>query len=261
MPIRYGRMLVSPFTFYRGAAYIMAADLAGTAAYGAARAAVRRRAPLELRCLRGPGPAARVRHERLRRDAAGAVRVGCQAARRQLRGGRPGPRLRQAPAACDHVAVSRSYRQAMAAFASMPTLDLWYSRIDSDDIYARMTREVSAKASQAGGAQRSEGPHQGQPRRVQEAHAHGRRRAADRQRSAADRPDLGALHAARRRWRPHGSSSASTGGRCKATAVISSSASGSSTRPGRSWASAASGRGRSSCSSSAATTRIRCSSR
>ena len=30
VPIRYARMLVSPFTFYRGAALIMAADLAGT---------------------------------------------------------------------------------------------------------------------------------------------------------------------------------------------------------------------------------------
>src|SRR4051794_41687241 len=30
IPIRYGRMLASPFTFYRGAAHIMAADLAGT---------------------------------------------------------------------------------------------------------------------------------------------------------------------------------------------------------------------------------------
>jgi uncharacterized protein (DUF2252 family) len=30
VPIRYGRMLVSPFTFYRGAAKIMAADLANT---------------------------------------------------------------------------------------------------------------------------------------------------------------------------------------------------------------------------------------
>jgi Uncharacterized protein conserved in bacteria (DUF2252) len=27
VPIRYGRMLVSPFTFYRGAALVMAADL------------------------------------------------------------------------------------------------------------------------------------------------------------------------------------------------------------------------------------------
>jgi hypothetical protein len=30
VPIRYGRMLVSPFTFYRGAAGLMAADLAAT---------------------------------------------------------------------------------------------------------------------------------------------------------------------------------------------------------------------------------------
>src|SRR5262249_7034129 len=28
VPLRYGRMLVSPFTFYRGAAFIMASDLA-----------------------------------------------------------------------------------------------------------------------------------------------------------------------------------------------------------------------------------------
>src|SRR5207344_611885 len=30
VPIRYGRMLVSPFTFYRGSALIMASDLAGS---------------------------------------------------------------------------------------------------------------------------------------------------------------------------------------------------------------------------------------
>ena len=34
LPIRYGRMLVSPFTFYRGAAAIMAADLAPTPVSG-----------------------------------------------------------------------------------------------------------------------------------------------------------------------------------------------------------------------------------
>ena len=34
VPIRYGRMLVSPFTFYRGAAAVMAADLAATPASG-----------------------------------------------------------------------------------------------------------------------------------------------------------------------------------------------------------------------------------
>jgi hypothetical protein len=30
VPVRHGRMMVSPFTFYRGLAKIMAADLAGT---------------------------------------------------------------------------------------------------------------------------------------------------------------------------------------------------------------------------------------
>ena len=34
VPIRYGRMLVLPFTFYRGAALIMATDLAATARSG-----------------------------------------------------------------------------------------------------------------------------------------------------------------------------------------------------------------------------------
>ena len=45
VPIRYGRMLVSPFTFYRGAALIMAADLAATPTSGAdpARADLRAR--------------------------------------------------------------------------------------------------------------------------------------------------------------------------------------------------------------------------
>jgi hypothetical protein len=34
VPLRYGRMLASPFTFYRGGAAIMAADLAGTPSSG-----------------------------------------------------------------------------------------------------------------------------------------------------------------------------------------------------------------------------------
>lgn len=30
LPVRYGRMVASPFAFYRGAALVMATDLAGT---------------------------------------------------------------------------------------------------------------------------------------------------------------------------------------------------------------------------------------
>ena len=89
-PIRYGRMLVSPFTFFRGAAYLMAADLAGGAVDRLGRATLRRRAPLQLRHLRGAGSEARLQHQRLRRDASGAVRVGPEAARRELSPSRAG---------------------------------------------------------------------------------------------------------------------------------------------------------------------------
>ena len=58
VPIRYGRMLVSPFTFYRGAAYLMASDLASAPRTGLSVQLLRRRASVQLRCLRCPGPAA-----------------------------------------------------------------------------------------------------------------------------------------------------------------------------------------------------------
>ena len=41
VPIRYGRMLVSPFAFYRGGALIMAADLAAAPRSGPQRPGVR----------------------------------------------------------------------------------------------------------------------------------------------------------------------------------------------------------------------------
>ena len=60
VPVRHGRMMVSPFTFYRGAAKIMAADLAGHAGRWAGRPAVRGCASVELRRVRLPGAAAAV---------------------------------------------------------------------------------------------------------------------------------------------------------------------------------------------------------
>ena len=101
VPIRYGRMLVSPFTFYRGAAYLMASDLAGLPQDRSPDAALRRRASLQLRRLRGARPAARVQHQRLRRDASRPVRVGREATRRELRRRGSRPRLRRQAARGD----------------------------------------------------------------------------------------------------------------------------------------------------------------
>ena len=66
VPIRYGRMLVSPFTFYRGAALIMANDLASTPRSGLNGAVLRRCAPVELRGVRLARAAACVRCQRFR---------------------------------------------------------------------------------------------------------------------------------------------------------------------------------------------------
>ena len=85
VPIRYGRMLVSPFAFYRGGALIMAADLSRTPHSGLRDAAVRRCPPVELRRVRLAGAEPGLRHQRLRRDGAGPVGVGCEAAGGELR--------------------------------------------------------------------------------------------------------------------------------------------------------------------------------
>ena len=96
VPVRYGRMAVSPFTFYRGAALPMAADLAAAPRTRHRRPAVRRRPPRQLRAVRLAGARPPLRHQRLRRDAARPVRVGPQAPGGQPRRRRPVARLRRA---------------------------------------------------------------------------------------------------------------------------------------------------------------------
>ena len=65
------------------------------------RPALRRRAPVELRRVRLARAAADVRHQRLRRNAPRPVGVGREAARGELRGPRPRPRLRTSRSARD----------------------------------------------------------------------------------------------------------------------------------------------------------------
>ena len=145
VPIRYGRMLVSPFTFFRGAAYIMAADLAGTPRTGlhvqlcgdahlsnfGVYAAPDRRLVFDTNDFDEtlPGPFEwDVKRLVASFAVAGRDRGFDRKRRRAI-----------------NLEVSRSYREAMAAFASMRTLELWYSRVDVEDIFARMSSEVSAK--------------------------------------------------------------------------------------------------------------------
>jgi uncharacterized protein (DUF2252 family) len=146
VPIRYGRMLASPFSFFRGAASIMASDLAGlprtrldVQLCGDAHlsnfggyAAPDRRLVFDINdfdeTLRGP-------YEwDLKRLAASFAVAG---------------RSRGFDIERRHAineTVGRSYREAIAGFAAMRTLDVWYSRVDIDELAREWSSQASAKA-------------------------------------------------------------------------------------------------------------------
>jgi uncharacterized protein (DUF2252 family) len=145
VPIRYGRMAASPFAFFRGAAYLMASDLAPTPCSGIAAqlcgdahlsnfgafAGPARRLLFDLNdfdeTLSGPW------EWDVKRLAASLVVVGRE------RDFSPRERRRIATAAV------RSYREAIRRFAEMRNLDVWYSRVESETILAavrdRLDRE------------------------------------------------------------------------------------------------------------------------
>ncbi len=130
VPIRYGRMLVSPFTFYRGAAAIMAADLAATPRSGltvqccgdahlsnfGVFASPERRLMFDVNDFDEtlPGPW-EWDVKRL------AVSMGIAARDNDF-----------AVKAQDQVVLETvaEYRTAMAGFAAMNNLDVWYSHLD-----------------------------------------------------------------------------------------------------------------------------------
>ena len=193
VPIRYGRMLVSPFTFFRGAAAVMAHDLAATAPDIARRAALRRCPPCQLRRLRVARAAARLRSERLRRDAPRPVRVGREAARDELRGG--GPRAW----VLGHAAAGRDAhggRQLPRGHAAVrddaePRRLVRTPRRRGGRVAARRARRRQGvtRADAIGGRSR---PDQGQHARARQADAGCRRVATDHLEPAADRADRGA---------------------------------------------------------------------
>jgi hypothetical protein len=151
-----------------------------------------------------------------------------------------------------NLAVGRSYREAIAGFGGMRTLDVWYSRLDVEESFARWSTEVSPKA-----VTRFE-------RTVAKARTKDNLAAFAKlthlvdgePRIVSDPPLIVPMSEL-----ITSDQALEAGGRCSATAATCSSASGSSTPPARWWGSEASARGPSSCSSSGATTTTRSSCR
>ena len=145
VPIRYGRMLVSPFTFYRGAAAIMAADLAGTPdsgivvqACGDAHisnfggfAAPDRRVVFSPNDFDEtlPGPW----EWDVKRMAASAEIAGRDV-------GLPADRRRWIVEEC-----VREYREGMRGFAKRSHLEVWYERLTASELVDRFGGRLGAE--------------------------------------------------------------------------------------------------------------------
>ncbi|MGN6445937.1 DUF2252 domain-containing protein [Amnibacterium sp.] len=147
-PIRYGRMLASPFGFLRGAARVMAMDLAGTARTGLTAqlcgdahlanfglfGSPERRMLFDANDFDEtlPGP-----FEVDVRRLTASLEV---AAREQGIGRKQRRRL--------VLFAGRRYREAMTAFAEERDLDVWYSRLDVKALQRELAPQLDPKRRQ-----------------------------------------------------------------------------------------------------------------
>jgi len=145
VPVRWGRMMVSPFTFYRGAALPMAADLAATPVSGLAVQAcgdahlsnfgifgsAERRLVFDVNDFDEtlPGPWEwDVKRLAASLEVAGRDNGFAGKDRRAI-----------------VTATVASYRQAMREFAAMTNLDVWYARADLDQVQADLRAQMGAR--------------------------------------------------------------------------------------------------------------------
>jgi uncharacterized protein (DUF2252 family) len=149
VPVRYGRMMVSPFTYYRGAALPMASDLATTPVTGLAVQAcgdahlsnfgvfgsAERRLVFDINDFdeTTPGP-----WEWDVKRLAASLEVAA-------RGNGFAGKHRRAIVA----ATVASYRLAMRGFADMTNLDVWYAHADIEQLRAQLDPRLGARQRKA----------------------------------------------------------------------------------------------------------------
>jgi uncharacterized protein (DUF2252 family) len=149
VPVRYGRMMVSPFTYYRGAALPMASDLASTPVSGLAVQAcgdahlsnfglfgsAERRLVFDVNDFDEtlPGP-----WEWDVKRLAASLEVAARG------NGFAGKQRREIVAA-----MVASYRQAMRSFAGMTNLAVWYSHMDMDQMRAQFEAQLRPQQRKA----------------------------------------------------------------------------------------------------------------
>lgn len=145
VPIRYGRMLISPFTFYRGAAAVMAADLTSTPTTGIIVQACGDAhisnfggfAAPDRRVVFGPNDFDETLPGPWEWDVK-RMAASVEIAGRDI--GLSADRRRFVVSAC-----VREYREAMRAFAAESHLDVWYDRLNASELVERFGGRLGKK--------------------------------------------------------------------------------------------------------------------
>ena len=156
VPVRHGRMMVSPFTFYRGAAKIMAADLKDTPVAGLGAQLCGDAHLSNFGAFASPERVLLFDVNDFDETLPGPFEydVKRMAASFEIAARNNG--FSKADARAATLASVRAYREAMAAFAQMGTMDIWYAHLDEDELRAGIRNLVAGTAKQEKGAKKAE---------------------------------------------------------------------------------------------------------
>lgn len=142
VPIRYGRMLTTPFAFYRGAAVVMASDL-GSVPRSPLRAQLCGDAHMSNFGVFG-SPERRLVFDVNDFDETlpGPFEWDVKRLAASLEIASRGNEFRAKDRRRIVLRAVRSYREAMRAFAGQTNLDVWYARLDMDEVMATMGTQL-----------------------------------------------------------------------------------------------------------------------
>jgi uncharacterized protein (DUF2252 family) len=152
VPIRYGRMLVSPFTFYRGAALLMASDLAGTPSSGLITQVCGDAHLLNFGIFASPERRMIFGLNDFDETLPGPWEwdVKRLAASFAIAGRDNGFSARQRRVVL--LTLMSTYREAMRSFAGMTNLAVWYASLDVEPLFKSLAKHTKASAMKRGRA-------------------------------------------------------------------------------------------------------------
>ncbi len=145
VPVRHGRMMVSPFTFYRGAAKIMAADLAETPVAGLEAQLCGDAHLSNFGLFASPERVLLFDVNDFDETLPGPFEydVKRMAASFAIAGRNNG--FTKADTRAATLASVAAYRGAMAGFAKMGTMDLWYAHLDENELMGVVRSAVAGE--------------------------------------------------------------------------------------------------------------------